>query len=168
MPTKINRLELAKEFNVSLKNPVLGFFNAYRFLSNFWPCKVIYEGVEYPSSEHAYMAQKTLDLELREKIRLCKEPRDAKRLGRKIKLRADWEDVKVDIMFQVLKAKFFQNPQLKEWLLATGDRYLEETNSWNDIFWGVNAITLEGKNTLGQLLMLLRSMLNGNLLSSIE
>lgn len=50
--------------------------------------------------------------------------------------RPDWEDVKVDIMLGLLRQKF-QHPELGAKLLATGDAYLVEGNTWGDTFWGV-------------------------------
>jgi ribA/ribD-fused uncharacterized protein len=79
-----------------------------------------------------------------------------KRLGRKMVLRDDWEEVKVDIMRDLLIQKFSQQP-FRRLLLATGDSYLEETNTWNDTFWGV--CNGKGKNQLGILLMEIRSYL---------
>ena len=81
----------------------------------------------------------------------------AKRLGKRVELRPDWEDVKIDIMRQVLKSKFTQNPELKAKLIATGDAELIEGNNWNDRFWGV--CNGKGQNHLGRLLMELRAEL---------
>lgn len=81
----------------------------------------------------------------------------AKVEGRKVALRADWEEVKVDAMYNAVYAKFSQNPDLKHRLLATGNRYLEEGNTWNDVNWGVcNGV---GLNLLGQVLMAVRQQL---------
>jgi predicted NAD-dependent protein-ADP-ribosyltransferase YbiA (DUF1768 family) len=78
----------------------------------------------------------------------------AKKFGTQIPIREDWDDVKVDIMKEIVESKFNENPDLKEKLLATGGLYIEETNWWNDTFWGVcNGV---GKNRLGNILMELR------------
>lgn len=104
------------------------------------------------------MSQKTYDEELQLKIRMAPTASKAKQEGRKVPLRADWEQVKVEAMFTAVYAKFSQNENLKAMLLATGNRYLEEGNTWNDVTWGVcNGI---GKNLLGQILMLVRTMLS--------
>jgi len=153
--------ELAEAFGCSKRNPILFFEWPYRYLSNFWPCKLVYDGVEYNSSEHAYMAQKTLDLGLRDQIRMASTSGRAKRIGRKLQLRDDWEEVKIQIMYEVVYAKFSQNPELKKLLLETGNRYLEEGNTWNDTFWGT--VKGQGKNCLGQILMLVRRQLRGEL-----
>ena len=84
---------------------------------------------------------------------------EAKRKGRHVQLRPDWEDVKLSIMEEVVRAKFTQNEDLKALLLATGDSVLEEGNTWHDIFWGVDARTRKGENHLGRILMQVREEL---------
>lgn len=122
-------------------------------MSNFVACKVMLDGLEFASTEHAYVAAKTLDNVKRTEISQVETAGQVKRLGRKIKLREDWEDVKIDVMRDLLIQKFAQEP-FKSQLLATGDAYLEETNHWNDTFWGVCEGV--GYNTLGWLLMEIR------------
>jgi ribA/ribD-fused uncharacterized protein len=157
----IDRNSLIEQFGCTREEPILGFFGPFRFLSNFYISSVVYDGVMYNSSEHAYMAQKTFDEELRDRIRCAKTPNDAKRIARQVPLRSDWEEVKIKIMYEVLWAKFTQNPDLKYQLLSTGDRYLEETNTWGDVIWGV--CNMEGQSLLGQLLMLIRNQIRGTL-----
>lgn len=131
------------------------FRGEYRFLSNFYPCEVEYEGIVYPSVENAFQAAKTLNNEERLQFTNVK-PGIAKRLGRRVALRHDWEKVKVDIMKELLRKKFSQEP-LKSKLLATGDKELEEGNKWNDRFWGVCPPgSGMGKNILGRLIMEIR------------
>lgn len=134
---------------------IRGFFEEYRFLSNFHLVKIEYEGLVYPSTENAFQAAKTLDLVKREEF-LPLEPNKAKWLGRKVQLRSDWEQIKDSVMETVVRQKFSQD-ELKEKLLATGDVYLEETNWWKDTYWGVcNEV---GKNKLGFILMKVREEL---------
>lgn len=129
------------------------FKNEYRFLSNFHSVEIEQEGVVYPSSEHAYMAMKTTDENLRKEISKLKTPREAKKFGRKIILRDNWDDLKISYMEEILKKKF-SNPELKEKLKATGNQELVEGNTWGDVFWGVcNGI---GQNNLGKILMKIR------------
>lgn len=158
---RIDRSSLIEQYGCTTEEPILGFFGPFRFLSNFYISSVVYDGVLYNSSEHAYMSQKTFDEEIREQIRAAPRPIDAKNVARKAPLRADWEEVKIKIMYEVLWAKFTQNPELKFLLLSTDNRYLEETNSWGDVIWGV--CDMEGQNILGQLLMLIRNQLRGTL-----
>ena len=136
---------------------ILGFENEFKFLSNFEGPAVMFEGVRYPKVEYAFQAAKTLHLAYREKIRLARTPGIAKRLGGKrssIVLRDDWEEIKIEVMRDLLIQKFAQTPY-REMLLATGDAYLEETNYWKDTFWGV--CDGVGQNHLGKLLMQIRS-----------
>jgi ribA/ribD-fused uncharacterized protein len=138
------------------EQPVLGFFGPFRFLSNFVPVEVEFEGLKFPSVEHAYVAAKTLDLEARVLIAEVKAASQVKQLGRAIQLRPDWEEVKFGIMEDLLIQKFSQEPFLAD-LLSTGYRYLEETNHWGDVIWGVcNGV---GENRLGHLLMYIRELL---------
>ena len=106
---------------------IKGFSGKYRFLSNFYPSKVLLDGLEYDTVEAAYQAAKTDDVADRRKIREVAKPGDAKRLGQKVKLRQDWEKVKLQVMEDLLRQKF-QDADLREKLLATEDAYLEETN----------------------------------------
>lgn len=124
------------------------------FLSNFFPSKTHVFGKEWPTVEHAYQAMKTLDPGDQTRIRLCTTPGKAKRMGRSVEMRHDWEDVKIAIMDECLKAKF-DSPALAQRLLDTGDAILVEGNTWNDTFWGV--CNGKGANWLGRLLMLRRS-----------
>lgn len=129
------------------------FYGKYRFLSNFYPCKITYYDREYPSVEHAYQAHKTDDENLKEIIRLSKTPGEAKRLGKNAKLKKHWDSVKVLTMLELVRLKF-ANPELKAKLLETGTKELVEGNTWGDTFWGVcNNV---GQNMLGRILMTVR------------
>jgi ribA/ribD-fused uncharacterized protein len=139
---------------------VLGFFGKYRFLSNFYLTPIKYDGIIYPSVENAYQAAKTLDLEQRKQFVVC-SPGQAKRLGRTVGLRKDWDKIKLSIMKQLVTEKF-KNANLAKMLLFTGQAYLEETNNWGDEFWGV--YRKNGKNYLGKILMRVRDELSGNAL----
>ena len=125
-----------------------------RWLSNFWDCKVSLDGEHYNSTEAAYVAGKTLDLDARAKIRKMDKPGQIKRFGRTLKLRSDWEEVKVPLMLGLLRQKFTKGTQLGNKLIATGQQELVEGNTWNDTFWGV--CRGKGLNTLGKLLMQVR------------
>lgn len=135
------------------------FSGEYRFLSNFWMCPVQYEGYIYPSSEHAYMAAKTTDHVLRRQIADCPTAGDAKKLGRKVQLRPDWEIIKFSVMLEILLDKFKRNTQLGKLLLATGDQELIEGNWWGDKIWGVCLKTNQGENNLGKTLMTVRDLI---------
>lgn len=130
------------------------FTGEHRFLSNFWACAIPYEGLVYPSVEHAYVAAKVTDDEVRKLVQSCATAGQVKRLGRKLPLRPDWEVIKLLVMRDLLATKFTE-PGLQAKLLATGEHQLVEGNTWGDTFWGVcNGI---GSNNLGTLLMALRT-----------
>ena len=133
------------------------FSGQYHFLSNFFPCLVTYEGIEFPSSENAFQAAKTLNVDAR-KIFALKEvsPGMSKHLGRAIVLRPNWDTIRLVTMADILKAKF-QDPALTKLLIATGDAELIEGNTWGDTFWGV--CDGKGTNFLGKALMDLRKKL---------
>jgi ribA/ribD-fused uncharacterized protein len=137
------------------KYSIKGFFGDYRFLSNFHMCQVRVLGITYPSSEHAYMAMKTTNKQDRRGLRDIKTAIAARAAGRGIRLRDDWEDLKLVAMRLVIQAKFTQNKDLGKLLLETGSKYLEETNNWSDVFWGAN-VDGEGQNHLGKILMSVR------------
>jgi len=131
---------------------VTEFRGKYRFLSNFHPSLVLLDGALYPTVEHAYQAAKTLDYETRKRIRLMEKPGGAKRVGREVALRPNWEEIKLDIMLNLLRQKFLDT-SLRELLSeTTGD--LVEENHWGDTFWGVCRGV--GQNNLGYLLMQVR------------
>ena len=132
------------------------FTGEYRWLSNFWPAKVKYLGVEYPTVEHAYQAAKTEDSAWRENIRQAATPGQAKRLGSQAPMRPEWHNVKLEVMENLVRRKF-QHPELKALLLATKNEELVEGNYWGDTFWGV--CRGKGENHLGKILMKIRSEL---------
>src|SRR5438094_3970789 len=126
---------LSDQLATTSPHKIDSFQGDYRFLSNFYPAQVEFEGMTYPSVEHAYQSAKTLDREVRKKIAATTNPAEAKRLGRAQQVRADWEQVKFDVMEQCVRYKFTHHPELKEKLLATDDVYLEEGNTWGDRIW---------------------------------
>lgn len=135
----------------------------YGCFSNFAYAPMEYKGLHFDSSEAAWQAQK------------CKNPEDvlqfcnlsasaAKRLGRTVSLRKDWEDVKYNIMVEVLKEKFTQNPNMLRVLLSTQeDTLVEDTTGWHDNIWGdcscPRCASIKGQNLLGKALMQVRDQL---------
>ena len=134
------------------------FDGKYAFLSNYYPCAVFYEGIAYPSVEHAFQAAKTLDMTQRYEIANMKTPGAAKRAGRKLNLRSDWEEVKEQVMEDCLREKF-RDTELMVKLIGTDGHFLIEGTTWHDQCWGI--CTCEkcggnGENKLGKLLMKIR------------
>jgi len=125
------------------------FRGAYHFLSNFYLCPVLYDGLMCVSSESAFQVAKAeypVDkLKLKDMA-----PEFAKKYGRKMQMKKGWEDIKVQVMAEVLRCKFSCNESLRILLLETGDSELVEGNNWGDTFWGV--CNGEGLNILGNLL----------------
>jgi ribA/ribD-fused uncharacterized protein len=134
-----------------------GFWNEWRGFSNFADSPVHLDGVQYRTVEHAYQAAKTNDQDLRDLIRGLPRPHETKRLGNQIAMRPDWDHVKPLVMLGLLTQKFMI-PEYEKLLLSTGDAYLEETNTWKDVYWGV--CDGQGLNMLGKQLMYIRELLN--------
>lgn len=132
------------------------FTEQYRWLSNFHHCKILYEEIEYPSVEHAYQAAKTLNPAIRKHISHLLTPGAAKRYGKKLTLKPNWNEVKTSVMKGLIRIKF-QDESLRRLLLATGDEELVEVNTWGDRFWG--KVHGAGYNHLGIILMAVREEL---------
>lgn len=140
---------------------ILFFQNEYRFLSNFYPCEIKYGDIVFPTLEHAYVAAKTKDIDIRKEISQfssCTAGR-AKRFGRTLQMRNNWDFIKIEIMRKLLKRKF-SNPNLTRLLLNTGNKILIEGNFWHDNFWGEcycpKCKYRRKENRLGKLLMKVR------------
>lgn len=142
------------------ESAILSFHGPRRFLSNFWPCTIPWQGLTYRSTEHAFQAAKTLDYTQRLQISALASPADAKRAGRSLRLRDDWEHVKIEVMRELLWIKF-ADPCLSAQLMATAPAVLVEGNTWNDKVWGCVLVRGEwqGQNHLGRLLMEIRAWL---------
>ena len=132
------------------KEQITSFREEYFFLSNFYPCKITFRGLTFDNAEAAFQAEKSTDPKVREQF-VGLSPKEAKRLGRKIKLRPYWNEIRVCAMQEVIKQKFRENEDLRKLLIETADKELIEGNTWNDRFWGV--CKGKGKNMLGKILM---------------
>lgn len=157
-----------------MENAIHSFTGEYRFLSNFYPSPIIvpivYSGynhkdevalriqhIEFPTVEHAYVATKTMDPNLQLEISKVKKAGEVKKLGRKINLRSDWDEVKLSIMNMLVRKKFISDWDLTYKLISTEDKELIEGNTWGDTYWGV--CRGEGENNLGKILMKVREEL---------
>lgn len=134
-----------------MTDKITSFREEYAFLSNFYPCQVTWEDETYPTVEHAFQAAKTHDVDERATIRNARGPVDAKRMGRRVSLRQDWDEVKVSVMETLIRDKF-SDPRLRDRLLSTGDAALIEGNTWGDRYWGIDIRTGKGSNRLGRIL----------------
>lgn len=139
------------------------FQNEFRFLSSFYPVPhgVLLDGVLYPSVEHAYQAAKLRPEKRLKHIDRSAAPGQVKRASRtndfKVDVRDDWDEIKLEVMKDLVRQKFVPGSDLAEKLLATGDQPIVEGNNWGDSFWGVSLKTGEGQNHLGKILMERRS-----------
>lgn len=143
---------------LSQANVINRFNGENKFLSNFQASTFFYNGKKYATVEHAYQALKTLDPEEHEKVRNAIAPSQAKKLGKTLTLREDWDQVKTQTMLELLRLKF-QNAFLRCKLIVTHNAIIIEGNTWHDTFWGVCNCSKhngEGQNILGKLLMQVR------------
>ena len=139
---------------------IKSFTGERAFLSNFATCSIFYEDIMYSSVEHAFQAAKSLSVDDRVMVASAATPGQAKKLGRKVTLREDWEQVKNSVMYQLLALKFSQGLSRAE-LFSTGEAVLIEGNTWHDQYWGSCTCTehkdIMGRNQLGVNLMCLRA-----------
>lgn len=138
-------------------NTIESFNGPHRFLSNFYPSPLAYTTIVYPTVEHAFQAMKTLNHTERQAIAQADSPGYAKRLGRGVSLRPDWEQIKDEVMYRLVLKKFTDHGDLRGKLFLTMQDQLVEGNTWNDTYWGV--CNGHGRNQLGITLMRVRDEL---------
>ena len=144
---------------------IITFQGPDRYFSNYHECPVFFEGIKYPTNEHAFAAAKTLSVPQRYDISELKSPGVAKQFGRRVNLRSDWERVKTSVMAELVASKFEPGSKIAQKLLDTGSKQIVEGNVWNDTIWGAICDTsvygncLFGENRLGQILMNWRTVL---------
>ena len=132
---------------------ISNFRGEYFFLSKItYPCEVSYNGRVFSSSEAAFQSEKCFNNSCKEQF-VGITAVDAKKIGKTVLLRADWDEIKDEVMHKVLLAKF-ANVDLELKLLQTYPQHIEEGNTWNDTYWGV--CNGKGQNKLGKLLMRIR------------
>jgi ribA/ribD-fused uncharacterized protein len=149
------------------------FSGEYRFLSNFYaaPFQFGRENSRWPTVEHAFQAAKTLDQTERQWVLAAETGAEAKKRGRQVTRRSDWDYIRKAVMLRMVLAKFSQHQDLAVRLVATGDKILVEGNTWGDDFWGAvnrpaeagdtlwGPVPLAGKNWLGRILMMVRDVM---------
>lgn len=143
---------------------ITSFTDEYRWLSNFWNAPIKIAVAEHggiivtaATNEHIYQAMKCKYYTDFAMILRLPTPGRAKRAGKFIPLREDWEAIKENTMYQINSAKYAQHHDLAQRLLATGDQELIEGNTWGDHYWGV--CNGKGANRLGKILMRIRKEL---------
>jgi len=156
-----------------------GFFGTdqpFDELTNYWVLctKITYEGKEYPTPEHLYQARKfiypgapAVNEKHAEAIRVastsCKAkvlasaPTRKTRSAKGLAINPQWDEIKLQVMREVIELKFRANPYCHWTLMSTHPFDLEERPP-SDSFWGVGADG-SGKNHLGKLLVELREKL---------
>lgn len=127
-----------------------GFKNEYSWLSNMQECLIQWQGMYFMSTEAAYQASKTKSLSIAKKFQTL-TGLEAKKHSKTLNVRSDWSKIKYEVMSQLTFQKYLIHKDLRQLLLETGDKYLEETNNWKDIYWGV--YNGKGQNNLGKILM---------------
>jgi len=148
------------------------FKDKYEFLSNFYPCNIQFCGHTFLNSEALFQALKSPKPEETFDQFTTLLPGDAKKLGRTIPLRKDWEAVKYVMMKMVCRLKFEQHPDLMQQLIDTGTAELIEGNWWHDNYWGnckcEKCKNIEGTNLLGKVLMELREEFKNEILNRTD
>lgn len=146
---------------------IQGFQGEYRFLSNFWYAEIILpysitafnkdDTFKAHTNEHAYQACKALTFLGFTTVLHCDTPGKAKRMGKSITIRDNWNNYRTNTMYLINVAKYTQHRELRKKLLATDNQEIQEVNHWNDQFWGI--CNGKGENNLGKILMQIREEL---------
>lgn len=146
-------------------NEINSFNGDFKFLSNFSPHIIRDEsGIIWQTVEHYYQAMKTINADERGRIFNAFSPGRAKKIGQEVTLRPDWDMKQFDFMTQGVTWKFLQNEDIKKLLISTDGYKLVEGNHWHDNIWGECMCNkcfgnIDGKNWLGEILMILREVI---------
>jgi ribA/ribD-fused uncharacterized protein len=154
---------------MNTQSAITRFRDQNEWCSNFGPGDVCLGGITYPRREHAFVAHKSLDPDFRLRMASLPDSREgalaAKRAGRAVLLRPDWDRMRKPIMLQVVLATFLRHPDMAELLVATGGAVLIEGNRWHDNYWGSCTCSKcgqgdfnNGHNYLGSILMMVRDL----------
>lgn len=131
------------------------FKNQYFFLSNFYEYPIYYNKLVFCNAEAAFQAQKVINEKNQYKF-INLNASQARKLGKTVQLRKNWEEIKDNVMYEIVKRKFTINKELQQKLLETKEEELVEGNWWHDTYWGVDSKTGIGQNKLGKILMKVR------------
>lgn len=147
-----------QQFNAS--KSIGPFKDEHRWLSNFAVSPIIISGIKYRTVEHFYQASKTIKLDESRSIITLPTPGEAKRAGRELTIREDWDLIKVSVMTIGTYSKYTQNEDFKLKLIETGNAKIIEFNTWHDNFWGQctcqKCEKTAGENNLGKIIMQVR------------
>ena len=168
------RLDVDPRFYSPEYSVIDNFRLEYDFLSNFFLHPIIYKNKLWQTTEAAFQAMKTDNEDFQEQIRIAKHPAVAKKMGKCVPIRKDWEDVKESIMKEVCTVKFSE-PKMAKALLDTGNAYLIEGTTWHDNLYGICVLkgcwrceSKIGKNILGKILMEIRKEILDGLQKEVE
>jgi hypothetical protein len=142
------------------ENTILEFKGEYKFLSNFYYSPFIFNNIRFPTNEHFFQVNKTINKDEFQYILDSETPAIAKRRGKEINIDPNWDNIKNRVMYIGVYNKFTQNNKLKYMLINTENAELIEGNYWNDRYWGICLKTNEGENHLGKILMSVRRFLD--------
>ena len=131
-------------------NIISGFKGEYRWLSNFW----VHDPIKGLTVEHHYQAAKAKHLADWLSIMAAESPFEAKKMGKEIEIREDWDQIKLILMEQFTREKYATNHNLRQKLMETEGSLIVEENHWGDVFWGV--CNGAGQNYLGKIIMKVR------------
>ena len=137
------------------------FKNQYFFLSNFYEYPIYYNKLVFCNAEAAFQAQKVINEKDQYKF-INLNASQARKLGKTVQLRKYWEEIKDNVMYEIVKRKFLTNKELQQKLLETKEEELVEGNWWHDTYWGVDSKTGIGQNKLGKILMKVREEAKNN------
>jgi ribA/ribD-fused uncharacterized protein len=147
----------APEPHISSVTEVSSFSGPFAFLSNSARTPIEVEGLRYPTVEHAYSSLQVADEAVAAQIRLIPTPSGSIERRRRIRAKPDWVTQKIEVMAQLLAAKFAPGERAASQLIATGKATLRNEVWWDDSFWGV--VNGAGENRLGRMLEELRNRL---------
>ncbi len=156
--SKMSTSQVTEPYDPSTEKQINEFRGAEYFLSNSSPSPVVYEGVRYPTVEHAFAAASTTNETDRRKIAALESPVEARRAARDLQVRPDWEKIQYGVMLELVREKF-RSEKEKDRLLATENATLINSNTRGDMTWGVDQKTGIGENWLGNILMQVRTEL---------
>jgi nicotinate (nicotinamide) nucleotide adenylyltransferase len=148
--------ELFKEYTAAdFPDTITRFKGEYDYLSNRYPCRIVWEGLEYRSAEAAFQASKCKDEKERKVFAECSTDKAVLK-GKDLTPYPGWEEAQISIMESILQAKFGQNPTLMLKLAETGNHVLLNGNNKQETFWGIDLYSWIGENHLGRIIMNIR------------